>query len=86
MRSIIIIPALNEEAAIGGVVKAVLGRVDRVIVVDNGSTDRTGIVARSAGADVIYVAKPGYGRACQAGVAASEGADLLIFMDGDGAD
>ena len=86
MRSVIIIPALNEERAIHGVVTSVRGHVDRVIVVDNGSTDRTAQRAAAAGADVIYVAKPGYGRACMAGVAAAEEADLLIFMDGDGAD
>lgn len=86
MRSAIIIPALNEEAAIAGVVQSVLSQTDRVIVVDNGSTDQTAARAASAGADVIYVAQPGYGRACLAGVAAAGDADLLIFMDGDGAD
>ena len=86
MRSVIIIPALNEEAAIGGVVRAVHHQVDRVIVVDNGSTDATAACASEAGADVIHVARPGYGRACLAGVAAADGADLIIFMDGDGAD
>ena len=86
MRSVIIIPALNEEAAIGGVVTSVRDQVERVVVVDNGSTDRTAELASAAGADTIFVAKPGYGRACLAGVAAAEHADLLIFMDGDGAD
>lgn len=86
MRSVIIIPALNEEAAIGIVVSSVRDQVDRVIVVDNGSTDRTAERASAAGADTIFVATPGYGRACLAGVAAAEQADLLIFMDGDGAD
>ena len=86
MRSVIIIPALNEEAAIGGVVESVRSRVDRVIVVDNGSTDRTAERASAAGAHVVYVERPGYGRACLAGVAAAKGAELIIFMDGDGAD
>lgn len=86
MRSVIIIPALNEEAAIGGVVTSVREKVDRVIVVDNGSTDRTAAVAAAAGAETIFVAKPGYGRACMAGVAAAGDADVLVFMDGDGAD
>ncbi|MEM9180138.1 MAG: glycosyltransferase family 2 protein [Pseudomonadota bacterium] len=86
MKSVIIIPALNEEAAIGGVVDSVIHQVDRVIVVDNGSTDRTAERAAQAGADVIYVAEPGYGRACLAGVAAAADCDVLIFMDGDGAD
>ncbi|MEL6827174.1 MAG: glycosyltransferase family 2 protein [Pseudomonadota bacterium] len=86
MKSVIIIPALNEEAAIGGVVDSIIHQVDRVIVVDNGSTDQTAERAAQAGADVIHVAQPGYGRACLAGVAAAADCDLLIFMDGDGAD
>lgn len=86
MRSVIIIPALNEEAAIGGVVRGVRHKVDQVIVVDNGSTDNTAQCAIEAGANVVHVTKPGYGRACFAGVRASRGADLIIFMDGDGAD
>ncbi|MEM7492437.1 MAG: glycosyltransferase family 2 protein [Pseudomonadota bacterium] len=85
MRSVIIIPALNEEAAIGGVVRSVRHQVDQVIVVDNGSTDATAGRASEAGADTVHVPQPGYGRACLAGVAASN-ADLIIFMDGDGAD
>lgn len=86
MRSVIIIPALNEERAIAGVVTSVHDKVDQVIVVDNGSTDRTSERAAAAGAQIIFVEKPGYGRACMAGVAAAGDADLLIFMDGDGAD
>ena len=86
MRSVIIIPALNEEAAIGGVVRSIRPKVDQVIVVDNGSVDRTAERASEAGAFVIHVPKAGYGRACLAGVQASRDADLIIFMDGDGAD
>lgn len=86
MRSIIVIPALNEEAAIGGVVESVRDRVDQVIVVDNGSIDLTAEKAFAAGAHIISIRQPGYGRACLAGVEAAKGADLIIFMDGDGAD
>ena len=86
MRSVIIIPALNEEQAIGGVVRGVRDQVDQVIVVDNGSTDLTAKFAAEAGAKTVQVPTPGYGRACMAGVEASEQADLIIFMDGDGAD
>ncbi len=86
MKSALIIPALNEEAAIGRVVRSVRDQVDRVIVADNGSTDRTADEASAAGANVVFVAKAGYGRACLAGVTAAADADLLIFMDGDGAD
>ena len=86
MKSVIIIPALNEQAAIGKVVRSVKNRVDQVIVVDNGSTDRTAEEATRAGADVVFAEPAGYGRACLAGVAAASDADLYIFMDGDGAD
>jgi glycosyltransferase involved in cell wall biosynthesis len=82
----IVIPAFNEAASIGGVI-AELPRdvVDRVIVVDGGSTDGTANAARRAGAEVLAVG-PGYGRACLAGARAAAGADILVFMDGDGAD
>jgi len=86
MQSVIIIPALNEERAIGGVVRSVIAQADRVIVVDNGSTDATAACAREAGAEIIHVDRPGYGRACLAGVAAAKDAELIVFMDGDGAD
>lgn len=86
MKSAIIIPALNEAAVIESVVLSVIDRVDLVVVADNGSTDGTGGLAEAAGAKVVYVETAGYGRACLAGVAASEAAELLIFMDGDGAD
>jgi len=82
-----IIPALNEEAAIAQVVTAVpRDVVSQVIVVDNGSTDRTAQVARTAGAVVVPQPERGYGAACHAGVMASEGADVLVFLDGDGSD
>ena len=82
-----IIPALNEEAAIAQVVTAVpRDIVSQVIVVDNGSTDRTADIARIAGATVVPQPERGYGAACHAGVMASEGADVLVFLDGDGSD
>ena len=86
MRTVIIIPALNEEAAIGGVVHSVRHLVDQVIVVDNGSTDETAARAAAAGAVTIHVPQPGYGRACLAGVKTAGDADVIVFMDGDGAD
>lgn len=82
----VIIPALNEEQAISGVVSRIPDFIDRIIVADNGSTDRTALRARAAGAETVYVPIAGYGRACQAGVAKADDADILVFLDGDGSD
>lgn len=61
--------------------------VHDLIVVDNGSTDRTAEVARRAGARVVTEPIPGYGRACLAGMAALDpSVDTIVWMDGDGAD
>jgi glycosyltransferase involved in cell wall biosynthesis len=82
----VIIPAFNEAESIGAVVTELpRAIVDRVIVVDGGSTDATLQLAREAGAEAIEVGR-GYGRACLAGAQAAVGADILVFMDGDGAD
>ncbi|RXH42643.1 hypothetical protein XH94_01650 [Bradyrhizobium zhanjiangense] len=83
-----IIPCIDEEAAIGGVVTAVLGQnVSEVIVVDGVSRDRTVERAEAAGARVIVEPRRGYGRAIQAGIAAvRDNADILVFLDGDGSD
>ncbi len=82
----VVIPTLNEEASIGGVVRALPGDwVSRIIVADGGSTDATVARAREAGADVIAAGR-GYGRACLAGADAATDAEIVIFMDGDGAD
>ncbi len=88
MRVAVIIPALNEEEAVPRVIADVpRDLAHQVIVVDNGSTDRTGEVALAAGARVVREERRGYGYACAAGVtAAGEGFDVLVFMDGDGSD
>jgi glycosyltransferase involved in cell wall biosynthesis len=82
----VVIPTLNEAESIAAVISA-LPRylVDQIIVADGGSTDGTPQIARGAGAEVIAVG-PGYGRACLAGAQAAGDADVLVFMDGDGAD
>lgn len=82
----VIIPALNEEAAIGGVVAAIPAWVDDIVVVDNGSTDATAAIARDRGARVIREPQRGYGAACLAGLAACTDPDIIVFMDGDASD
>ena len=88
LRTAVIIPALNEERSIGIVVGSVIGDVDRVIVVDNGSTDRTIDVARAAGAIVVQQHERGYGAACLRGLdeLRSDPPDIVLFMDGDASD
>ncbi|MEP3890103.1 MAG: glycosyltransferase family 2 protein [Hellea sp.] len=82
----LVIPARNEEDAIGQVVRSIINHVDSVIVADNGSTDKTAEIARQAGAAVVYVEEPGYGRACLAAIEKAGDCDILIFMDGDASD
>src|SRR3989442_1317223 len=84
----VIIVALNEEAAIGKVVRKVPRDIaDEIIVVDNGSNDRTAEVAEAAGAHVVTEPKHGYGRAFQAGLRSiSPDCEIVVFLDGDGSD
>ncbi len=87
MHIAVIIPALDEEAAIGLVVREVPRHlVGEIVVVDNGSRDRTAEVARAAGARVIHEPTRGYGAACLAGAMAARDADILVFLDGDRSD
>ena len=87
MNVAVVIPARNEEAALPGVLAEIPADVvDQVVVVDNGSTDDTAEVARSAGAIVVPEPRAGYGYACAAGVrvALARGAEALVFLDADG--
>lgn len=84
-----LIPALNEEACLPGVLADLRDRgLRRVVVVDNGSTDHTAAVAREAGAEVVYCGRRGYGSACLRGMdhLHANPPEVLVFLDGDGAD
>jgi glycosyltransferase involved in cell wall biosynthesis len=85
----LVIPALNEAEVISEVVRSVPRTiVSHIIVVDNGSTDATAQVAKNAGAIVVSQPTRGYGRACRTGLNAAikAGADIVVFIDGDGSD
>jgi glycosyltransferase involved in cell wall biosynthesis len=84
-----VIPVLNEQGAMGDTLRRLPADVvERAIVVDGGSKDGTVEEARAFGAEVIVEQRRGYGRACLTGAEMAEalGADLVMFMDGDGAD
>lgn len=78
----VIIPCLNEEQGIENVLRRMPDYVDQVIVVDNGSTDRTSDVAKSFGAEVIREPVRGYGRSYKKGFANAVG-DIIVTLDGD---
>ncbi|MGE5568642.1 MAG: glycosyltransferase family 2 protein [Rhodospirillales bacterium] len=78
----VVIPCLNEEQGIEQVLKRMPEFVDEVVVVDNGSTDRTSDVARAYGAQVIREEVRGYGRSYRRGFANARG-DIIVTLDGD---
>lgn len=83
----VVIPALDEETSLPRTL-AEIPPVGGVIVVDNGSTDRTAQVAAEGGAIVVSEPRRGYGQACQAGIARARelGADVLVVLDADHSD
>ncbi|MGW2474189.1 glycosyltransferase family 2 protein [Streptomyces sp. NPDC001665] len=81
-RADIVLPCLDEAAALPGVLARV-PRGWRAIVVDNGSTDGSADVARSLGATVVHEPRRGFGSACHAGLLASD-AEFVCFCDCDG--
>ena len=85
-RICVVIPALNEERAIGRVIRDIPDWVDQVVVGDNGSNDRTVQRAREAGAVVVHQPRRGYGAACLKAIAALERPGVLVFLDGDYSD
>lgn len=87
MRIAVVIPALNEAESLPAVLRD-LPPVDRVIVVDNGSTDDTAHVAARLGAEIVHAPRRGYGTAIQAGINHLWGSppDVLVILDADHAD
>jgi glycosyltransferase involved in cell wall biosynthesis len=84
----LLIPARNEADSLPHVLASRPGIVDRLIVIDNGSSDGTARVARQFGAEVVHEPHPGYGRACLAGMARLKRhpPDIVAFADADGSD
>ena len=82
----VVIPALNEENAIGHVIQDLPDWVDQIVVADNGSRDLTADTARQLGAEVVFELEPGYGAACLRGLSAVKEADIVVFLDGDYSD
>jgi glycosyltransferase involved in cell wall biosynthesis len=82
-RVTVILPALNEAAALPTALASFPPAVD-LLVVDNGSTDQTAAVAAAHGARVVHEPRRGFGAACWAGVQASPGAEVIAFADADG--
>ncbi len=84
----VVIPTLNEAAAIVGVLREIPPAVaSEIIVADSASGDGTATLAAAAGARVVVTPTRGYGRACAAGAAAASAAcGVIVFMDGDGSD
>jgi glycosyltransferase involved in cell wall biosynthesis len=77
----LVLPCLNEAAALPWILERLPAEV-RAIVVDNGSTDDSPAVAAAAGATVVHCRVKGYGAACHAGLEAAE-ADVVAVMDAD---
>ncbi len=86
----VIIPAYNEEASIGLVVKEIPEIVSEIIVVSNNSADNTIEVAKKAGATVLSENRKGYGYACLKGLEYISNQetkpDIIVFLDGDYSD
>jgi glycosyltransferase involved in cell wall biosynthesis len=90
VQTAVVIPALNEADSLRDLLPELVGVLPsaRVVVVDNGSSDRTAEVAASGGAQVVFEPRRGYGSACLAGIRAlrADPPDVLVILDADHAD
>ncbi len=83
----VIIPVLNEEKAISKVLAALPEGISEIIVVDNGSRDKTVQIAAEFGATIHFEPRKGYGSACLTGIRhLQEDTDIVVFLDGDFSD
>jgi len=86
----VLIPAFNEENAVGKVIRDIPSWVRHVVVVNNNSNDQTKEVAQEAGAIVLDEPQKGYGKACLTGIEYLKGLtlppDILVFLDADYSD
>ena len=91
LRVVVVIPALNEELAIGHVINDLWSLcsleqaciIDHIVVCDNGSTDKTALIADSCGAHVVFQPISGYGIACLTAIDSLPESDIVLFVDGD---
>ena len=85
-RCLVLIPALNEEVTIRGVIDDLRGLgFSRIRVIDNGSSDETASRARSSRADLIVEPRRGYGRACWTALqSVPHDVEWILFCDADG--
>ncbi len=89
MKIVVIIPALNEEKSLPLVIRDIPKDIVReIIVVDNGSSDKTFSVAQEAGSTVLKEERKGYGYACLKGIeyAKEKKPDIAVFLDADHSD
>jgi glycosyltransferase involved in cell wall biosynthesis len=86
----VIIPAYNEEKSIPKVIAEIPKIVRHIVVANNNSTDRTGEVAKAAGAEVVFEPQKGYGKACLTAMdwikRQPTQPDIVVFLDGDYSD
>ncbi|MDR3666675.1 MAG: glycosyltransferase family 2 protein [Ignavibacteriaceae bacterium] len=85
---VVIIPVFNEEDSIASVIKDIPGFIDEIVVVNNGSRDRTSEIASNAGATVLTEIDKGYGAACLKGIdyIKNKNYEIVVFLDGDFSD